>query len=233
MNVVSDILARLKTKLEMVDTSTLYSDPTLISIISDAHIWAGDQHAWPQNEKAKRSLTTAVAGIVDEYYDYPSEFKSDSIYMLEVNGVTYDPKSWDSYKNVKKNNSISSNENIFATYGRQFFLNHVPSAAGLPIDAHGQIQAPPLVNLGDKTIFSDSEASLNEGILLKAFSVCITGDKKESLNQELLASVILAKGFKTIVARRQRFQETNMPRFDVPDMFVQGGGRQFVRGNIG
>lgn len=232
MNTVADILAGLKGELEMVDTSTLFTDATLIINISNAHLWCGDQHEWPQLEKAKRSFTTAVAGVVDEYYDYPSEFKSDSIYMLEVNGVTYFPKSWDSYQIVKRENSLPSDKNIFATYGRQFFLNHVPSSAGLTIDAHGQIQAPSISNLTDKTIFSDSEASLNEAVMRKALSTSLAsaGDKDTALKEEARAKIILAGGFKKILDRRQRFQETNMPRFEVPDYF--SNRVSFNRGNV-
>lgn len=233
MNTVADILEGLKGELEMVDTSTLFSDPTLILNIKNAHLWAGDQHEWPQLEKAKRSFTSAIAGVVDEYYDYPSEFKSDSVYQLEVNGVTYDPKSWDSYRIIKRLNNLSSTENIFATYGRQFFLNHTPSAAGLAIDAHGRIQAPDVSDLTDKTIFSDSEASLNEAVMRKALSTSLAsaGDKEGGIRELSRATIILAAGFKKILDRRQRFQEQSMPRFNVPDLFPTGGN-VFVAGNV-
>ena len=233
MNIVEDILTGLKGELEMVDTSTLFTDATLILNISNAHLWAGDQHDWPQLEKAKRSFTTDINGIVDEYYDYPSEFKSDSIHQLEINGVTYFLKSWDSYKIVKREGSLPADLNIFATFGRQFFLNRVPSASGLPIDAWGQIQAPPLNNLTDKTIFSDSEASLNEAIMRKALatSLASAGNKEEGIREQARATIILASGFKKILDRRQRAQEMSMPRFNVPDMF-SNSRVQFAPGNI-
>lgn len=219
MNTRGDIKARIKRELQMVSTSTLFSDASIEDAIWDATLWATDLYPFPILEKASFTQTT-----LDYYYDYPSQFKSDSVTRLVVNNQPFDMIDFEDWLDYKKNNPNQTNEFLGATYGRQYFLFPTPTTAGLEIIVWGLIQPPAYTNDSNKTVFSDSESALNEGIMRKALSALLGSKGKASASsvEEKRAEKIIVQGWNNIVGRRSRFKRKDRPFFDVPNLFPDG-----------
>lgn len=225
MNTRGEIRARLKSELRMATTSSKFSDSDLNDKIFDATIWAADQFSWPQIERGVQRTTQAK-----EYYNYPSEFKSDSVYLVTVDGVQYDFIEFDDYQKFKRNNPNSTDKKLASTFGRQYFIYPAPTGTSQIINAWGLIQPPSYSDDNSKTIFSDSEASLNEAIMRKAKATCLKS-ATQAAAEETRAKAILQTGFDRIKRRRARFQKKDSPKFKHVDYFATGGGQSFTPGN--
>lgn len=226
MNTRGEILSRLKSELKMSSTSSKFSDTDLNDKIWDATIWAADQFSWPQIERGVQRTTQAK-----EYYNYPSEFKSDSVYLVTVDGVQYDFIEFDDFQKFKRNNPGNTQSKLASTFGRQYFIHPAPTGTSQVINAWGLIQPASYSDDNSKTIFSDSEASLNEAIMRKAKATCLKSTAQAAA-EETRALAILEKGFNRIKRRRARFQKKDSPKFEHTDYFATGGGHSFTLGNI-
>lgn len=219
MNTRDEMAERLKRELNMVSTSTLFSDETLADALWDAYLWATDRHAWPKLEKAKTTTSTT-----DYYYDDPTEFKSDSVFKVTVDGLDYDPTEFEDWLKWKKENPTpSAGERHFANYANQYFIHPIATSAGLEIIVWGLIQPDGFVNGGSVTIFSGTEEALNEGIMRKALSDLLPKDSQESKNELVKAQSIIDSGHSRIQQRRYRYKRKDAPFFNVPDMYSQSG----------
>ena len=226
MRTRADLRTGVKTGLRMVSTSTFVSDATINTELNDAHLWAADQYAWPVNEKAKNTVTL----INQYYYDSPTEFKADSVFMVFVDGEEYTPTDFQDFIRYKKENPSDTSQKIFASFGTQFFLFPTPTVADLEIIVWGIIQPDDFVDDNSLTIFSNSEDSLNEAIVEKAISR-LTKKTTESQAHLNKAKQILAEGWMRIAPRAARYKRKDAPFFNVPDLFPSGSAAS--HSNIG
>lgn len=225
MNTVADIVERLKRELEMIDTSTLFADATLIDAVSDAYLWATDMHPFPRTEKAYYTTSTT-----DYYYDQPGIFKQDSIFLLVIDDEPYYPTNYEDYLKFKRDNPNKTDDLLFAMFGDQIFI--FPTvAAGLEMVIWGLVQPDPLTQTTDTTIFSYSESVGNEGIMRKALSDLLPAGTRK--NEELAKATSIISGlWSRIKARQARFQRKDSVMFDVPNLFP-GGNLASSPGNFG
>lgn len=215
MNTAGEIQATLKRQLQMVSTSIVFADASLQDEIINAYLWACDQYPFPENEKS--SYTTAEG--TDNYFDLPGQYKSDSLTKVVIDNERYKLIDFDDFLEFKRNNP-NSTDKYAAMYGRQYFITPTP-AADKVVYIWGQIQPPTLSFPSGLTIFSGSEASLNEAVMRKAKSNLLSskGKTTEADREEIRASKILATGWDNIVERKANFQRKDAPMFDVPDFF--------------
>lgn len=228
MTTRSDLETELLARLQGASNSTLYPPARLTSLIKDAYMWATQLFMWHDLMRAK--TTNTISG--NYYYDYPAEFRSESIMELEIDDVAYDRKNYEDYLDYKRDNPASDTK-IFANFGRFFFVFPTPTTTGSAnISAWGAIQADELSLSTSVPIFSYNKEEGNEAVIRKAFSVAIKRqDATLSVSEEQQASAILTRLSSAEQAHTQRNQRLNHPMLDVPDYF-QGRRVKVTAGNF-
>lgn len=218
----------MQTRLEMVNdlqqrlvsagNSTLYSTDRLTQLIKDSYMWATSLFTWAELEE---EVETTADGT-EYYFDYPENFRTDTIDIVYVDGVPYKRKAFKDWKEHKRLNPSDTETRIFADYRRYYFVFPTPSN-GAVISVVGQEQADPLSADATETIFSKSDESGNEAIVKKAFAVAVGRlDYDLSSANEKDAIGLLAVIHKKQKDRQQTTQPMNAPMFEVPDMFATG-----------
>lgn len=234
MKTKANIRDALRTSLSLVDTSTFLLDADLDVYIAAAYIWVQDQKPWVSLEKARKTATSEDEdnpGSINYYYDYPSEFKDNSVFRLLVGAKKYKKIDFEDFLDYKESTpnltyaSATKEQRRFAEYARQYFMHPAPTTEGVEIVVWGMIQAAVLSTDGSKTIWSDAEEGVNEAVYLKAYSYGLDkmGKKTDADKQEEKAKVIINDAWERMNARRQRDQRMDHPFFaPVPDFFGQG-----------
>lgn len=215
----ADLEAELISRLQVAANSTLYPAARITSIIKQAYLWATQLVVWHDLVRAR--CTSSIAN--NEYYDYPENFRSESIIRLELDGEDYARKNFEDYLEFKKNNPNSTRK-IFASFGRQFFIHPTPSSNGTNnITIWGAIQADALTNGTDVPIFSYNKEEANEAVIKKGLSIALVrSDGATAKTEEADAIAILMKLSMDEQKNTQRNQRISRPMLSVPDFFGSG-----------
>lgn len=241
MDLFSEFRTAVQSDLTVGAESSLFDLTTIDLAINRVYKKIGGMFKWPYTRDALKTSTEVGA----EYYDYPTTWRPESCWRIEVDGEDYgDPLSFSDYLYEKENDFPSGIERVFANHGNKFFLYPVPTAAGdNNISIWGYKSVDALVNPTDYTIFSYSMPEVNEAIVLEAVAVlkskgnilqiirrlAISGP--EMLSQE--ARGIVANAWLKISQEKQKFEYTT-PGFNVPDFFANGiRNRDILRNKIG
>lgn len=229
MDTRADMEAELLAQLQVASNSSMFPSARITQIIQNAYIWATNLFVWVDLVKAK--CTSTIAG--NEYYDYPEEFRSGTIMRLEIDGESYKRKSYEDYLDFKENNPNSTYK-MFANYGRFYFIHPTPTANGSSnMDIWGAIQADPLTNSTDKTIFSGNKEQGNEAIVRKGLSVALKRiDASLSQTEETYAITTLAKLNADEAKATQRDQRIQHPKFIVPDYYRNRNTTSYANFNM-
>lgn len=211
----------LRRWLKVATNSTVFPAARLTQLIQDAHIWATSYYVWDELVRARVTGTKANTN----YYDYPEDFRSNTVVKLRIDGLKYDRKNFETFEEFTSDNPTADNVRIFANFGRQYFVFPTPSAVGVRnISVWGAIQADDLGSPVTKTIFSLSNEEGNEAIVKKAYSVAKNDKSFEDKAIAILTTIQDKRADST-----QRDQ-VDRPIFDVPDYFGGGVGT-FIPGN--
>lgn len=228
MQTRSDMEVELLARLRVAGNSTVFTADRLTQLIANAYIWCTEQYVFHELVKAK--ITSTI--INQQYYDYPIEFRTDSIVSVIVGGVAYLRKNFFDFLSFQRDSQISSGVYLYADYMRQFHIYPIPVASGsLDMTVYGAVQADALTNPDTTTIFTDQNASGNEAIVEKAFSVAVSTSTATRYSANLAdihekkAMSILTSIFKKQNQQTQKDQKM-MPMYDVPDMFGSMGSTQ-------
>lgn len=229
MDSFSEMVQAVQDDLSSSDTSTFYTESLIKRALNRAYRRAGGLFLWPETEDAQKTGT--VAG--DEYYDYPSNWRPDTIFRLEVDGKNYgDPTTFKDYLDWKENNAGSTDKK-WANQWRRYFIYPVPTTNGsnnIVIWGHKVVEK--LVNNSDTTIFSYSYPECNDAVVLEAEEILKgKGDKVaegQMASQKSLG--ILTTAFNKIRQAQNR-QEKIYPFFDVPDLFGSSQSK-YITGNF-
>ncbi len=225
MDIFSDLVQAVQDDLTVGDESSLYS-PTLIKrAINRAYRKAAALFPWTELEDSKKTTTQTN----QEYYDYPRNWRSNSIWKLRVNYERYgedpdgSPLSFDDYLNWKEDYSTST-EKKWANQQRRYFIWPVPTSADLLICIWGLRIPDALSSDSDITIFSYSSPEGNEAVVLEAVAILKSKGEAEKAGEfrSLEAKQILT-GMWARVAKEQAKYEKNLPSFNVPDFFSKNG----------
>ena len=216
MTTREDLENELIARLEVSDNSSLFPSTRITSLIKDAYIWATQLFYWHDLVRAR--CTSTSAGY--EYYDYPENFRSESIIRMEVDDKEYLRKNFEDYQAYKKANP-GTNKKMFASFGRQFFINPTPTVTGdNNIVIWGAIQADALESSTSVSIFSYNKEEANEAVIKKAMSVALARSDAAQAKQELGdAVVILTKIAQDESANTQRNARLDHAMFNVPNFF--------------
>jgi hypothetical protein len=243
VNTLAEMLAALQSDLTIGADSTLFDPQTANLALARSYRKIAAMFKWPGTRDAKK--TSTVAG--SEYYDYPQNWRPDTIWKLMVDGVDYgDPLSLKDYYSEQENNYPSGLTLLWANQNNRFFITN----GTLPPQTNGDNNifiwgykvVDPLVNPADTTIFSYNMPEINEAIILEASAILKQkGEIMQVLRRlyisgsELLsyqATSIVNSAWQKIAQENAKFVKT-IPMFMIPDMFPSGRNRNQIKWSIG
>lgn len=234
MDTLGDIRQAVQDDLTVGDESTLFSPTIIDRAISRAYRKVGGLFPWPELQDAKKTSTQ----VNQEYYDYPQNWRSNSVWKVVIDDVRYgeqpdgSPLSFDDYLNWKEDYPDSTDKK-WANQWRRFFVSPVPTAAGTNnIVVWGIKVIQSLTADTDVTIFSYSTPEANEAIALEAVAILKgkTDDEKSGQFRSTEAKQILVSAWAKTAKEMAKY-EKNMPFFEVPDLFGKGSSRD-MRGRF-
>ena len=237
MNTFEDLIIAVQSDLNINDTTPLMPLARVKRAINRAYIKSGGLFRWAGTEDAKKTSTQANL----EYYDYPQNWRDDSVWRLEVDGNQYgespdgSPMKFEDYLIWRKNsNNANSTEKKWANQKRRYFIHPVPVSAGTyNICVWGQKVVDQLTELTDVTIFSYSQPECNEAIILEAEAILKNQVEEEKSGQfkSSEAKQILVLAWNKIQQEQAKY-EKDQPFFDVPDFFSNKNTRENTIGNF-
>ncbi|MCR4306245.1 MAG: hypothetical protein NUV73_04140 [Candidatus Daviesbacteria bacterium] len=235
MDSFSELQSTVQSDLTVGSESTLFPIATIKLAINRAYRKAGGLFRWPETEDAKKTSTVSA----QEYYDYPDNWRPDSIWKVMVDDIRIgedpdgSPLAYDDYLNWKEDNDTSTDKK-WASQWRRFFLWPVPTTSGSNnICVWGQKVVDALVDDDDTTIFSYSMPECNDAIVLEATAILRAKgeDIKTTEFKSSEAKQILAIAF-TKVRQEQAKYEKIQPFFHVSDMFSKNSTKEQITGNF-
>lgn len=222
MDTFGELITAVQSDLSANATSSFYNLTAIKSAINRAKDKVGGVYRWPETDDALKTSTKSL----QEYYDYPQNWRPYSVWKLVVDGVDFsDPLSFKSYLYEKENSMPSGFERMWANQWRRFFFYPIPTTDGNNnIEIHGQKALPVLVNDTDVTIWSYSMREVNNAIVLEAVAILKSkGDQEnDSEFRSTEAKQIVLIAISTIKAELAKYEQSQ-PMFEVPDMFAQNG----------
>ena len=234
MNTLSELRSAVQSDLTVGSESSLYTVATIDLAINRAYSKTGGLFPWPELQDAQKTSTVAD----QEYYTYPSVWRSNSIWKLTVDDVRYgespdgSPLSFDDYLNWKEDYP-DSRDKKWANQWRRYFIWPIPTAVGTNnIHIWGMKNTETLTADGDYTIFSYSSPECNEAIALEASAIL-----KSKIDEEKVAQFRSAEAIQILsvawgrISKEKSKYEKNQPFFEVPN-FYGTGSTQDLRGKF-
>jgi hypothetical protein len=233
MDTLADLIQAVQDDLTVGDESTLYPPSLITRAINRAYRKCASVFDWPVLQDALKTTTQANV----DYYDYPSNWRSNSIWKLRVNYERYgeepdgSPLSFDDYLNWKEDYPDSTDKK-WANQQRRYFISPAPTVAGLIICIWGKKVITTLVNDSDETIFSGHMQEGNEAVVLEAVAILKSKGEQEKQGEfrSIEAKNMLVVAWNEIGRSKGKY-EKNMPMFNVPDFFGNGSTRD-LRGRF-
>lgn len=227
MNTFLELQQEVQSDLTIGSESSLFPLATVKRAINRAYIKAGGLFLWPETEDAKKTSTVAD----QEYYDYPTNWRPDSIWKLVVNGQDYgDPLAFKDYLYEKENDIPSGESYLWSSQWRRYFIYPTPTTDGdFNISVWGQKTVDALSSDSDLTIWSYSMPECNEAIILEAAAILKSKGEEEKAGEfrSTEAKQILIVAWGKIRQNQAKYMKT-LPFFDVTDMFGQTNTKQRI-----
>ena len=111
----------LKLQLQASNNSSLYPASRLTSLIQNSYKSATTLFKWLALARAKTTSTTAKGAGDDVcYYDYPDEFRTNTIFRVQIDGDEYNRKSFESFLDYR-NRYPTGNEKEYLQTIRDLF----------------------------------------------------------------------------------------------------------------
>lgn len=165
---VGDIITEVLVRNNRTTTDSFITDAMLQDWTRQANTYCTARYKWPFSEVRDQSLAWTGAEEVP-YTSFTVDFKADSIRLLQIGGRRLEKTQFEEYQTFKEEEP-SSNERIFADFGRTLFINTVADVSGT-ITAYGQyIPTIDPTDLTATTAFSTFDEEGNEAIVEKMTS---------------------------------------------------------------
>lgn len=213
----------VQSDLNIDDNSTFFSLTAVKLAINRAKRKTEALFRWPGLEDAKK--TSSLAN--QEYYDYPDDWRPDSIWKLWVNtddNDFQDPLVFKDYLYEKENDFPADRKTIWANQWKRFFFVIdgivIATTGSNNIKIWGLKASVDMEADDDTTIFSNSIPECNEAIILEAKAI-LKAKADEQTNGSFFsaeAKAILTTTWTKIKQEQAKFEKTQ-PFFDVPDYF--------------
>jgi len=236
MDLFSELVSAVQSDLTVGSESTLFPVTTIKLAINRAYRKAAGLFRWVETEDSKK--TSSIAS--QEYYDYPDDWRSDSIWRLELDGDQYgedpdgSPMAYDDYLQWRADDdNDNSTDKKWSARGRRYFIYPVPTTNGTNnITVWGQLVPDALSNDSDITIFSYSMPEGNEAVVLEAVAIlkAKSGNEKSNEFKSAEAKQILAVAWGKSRQNQSKYEKVQ-PFFDVPDFF--SSTKETIKNTIG
>ena len=176
--------------ISVTSGDAFYTTAIIKRAINRAYKWVAGLRNWPQTEEAYKRDTEAGK----DYYNYPSDFKTDSITRLEYNNDEYTKTVWRDFLRYQADNP-NGTDKLFADYKRQYHINADVVVIVDGVEVWGQIIPSDMVNSTDLTKFQ-GDSNLEEAILKKSLSILY----KKGRGQMYDRGVALEEEAKSLIA---------------------------------
>lgn len=227
MNTYLELQQEVQSDLTIGSESSLFPLATVKRAINRAYIKAGGLFLWPETEDAKKTSSVTA----QEYYDYPTNWRPDSIWKLVVDSQDYgDPLAFKDYLYEKENDIPSGESYLWSSQWRRYFMYPTPSTDGdFNISVWGQKTVDALSGDGDTTIWSYSMPECNEAIILEAAAILKSKGEEEKSGEfrSTEAKQILIVAWGKVRQSQAKYMKT-LPFFDVTDMFGRTNSSQRI-----
>lgn len=161
--------------LTKTSSDTFHTTAILNRFINRAAEFTAKYKPWEQTQHVWKLTPTLAGDETDEYWDYPEDCITDSIYRLAVgtgtiaSDVRYKPLTWEEYLDHKEDYNTS--DKIWTDHRRQYFI--YPIITGSPIVSVWGQQLPAAMTADtDDTPFTD-DAVLEEATLAFAEALAL------------------------------------------------------------
>lgn len=236
MDLFSDLITGVQDDQTIGNESTLYPLALVKRAINRAYRKAGGLFRWPELRDAQKTSTATS----QEYYDFPDNWQSDSMWRLEVDGDQYgetpdgSPMDWTDYTIWRANDdNANSTSKKWSVQNRRYFIYPVPTTDGSSnICVWGYKVVSELSSDGDTTIFSYSLPECNEAIVLETVAILKSKGELEKSGEfrSAEAKQILATSWARLRQNQAKYEKTQ-PFFYVEDLFGKSSVKQ-VTGNF-
>ena len=241
MDLYSELVAAVQSDITTDASSSLFPPDTIKLAVNRAYMKIGGMHRWVETRDALKTSS----GSNQEFYDYPDNWRTDSIIKLMVDGKDYgDPLAFVDYSYEKENAVPSGYQQMWANYNRKYFIYPTPLTDGdNNISIWGYRSVDQLVDDGDPTIFSYTMPDVNEAIAIEAVAILkqkgeimqvirrtyMSGSELLSMDARNLVEIAWGK----VTQEQSRIAKTT-PGWNVPDYFAAGiKNRNMLSNKIG
>lgn len=225
MDTLSQMRTTVQNDLTVGDESTLYSTTTIDLAINRAYRKSAGLFPWGELMDALKTSTEAD----QEYYDYPSNWRTKTIWKLVVDDERYgespdgSPLSFDDYLNWKEDYPNSTDKK-WSNQERRYFIHPTPTTTGTNnICIWGKKVTSTLTGDDDTTVFSYSTPEVNEAIVLEAVAILKSKGEEEGAGEfrSTEAKQILIGSWGKIRKEESKY-EKNQPFFEVQNFYGNG-----------
>lgn len=209
--------------LSVDSSNTFYNTPMIKRLINRAVRKAAAAYDWPYTERAlKRDSESG-----QEYYNYPENWKPDSIKKLKYNGEKYDKKRFQDYEDYQEEYGTGATDKIFSDYRNRYFINPAPAqdiAGGIEI--WGQEIPDDMVDDTDTTPFS-AEPEIEEIIIDITRGLILQKNKGSDMarSDKIIkeAMVLLSLVWDKVKKRQTGYKSKNKSMFKRLNLFSNKG----------
>lgn len=175
-------------------------------------------HDWAQLERAVKRDSEA-----NEYYNYPENWKQDSIYKLKYNGDNYDKVKFADYLRYQEDEGSNSSDKIFSDFRNRFFINPAPTEVVTNgIVFWGQEYSDDMSADGDESPFT-LENEIEEIIIELAIATALKKSRGSmytlGVARERDALTMLEVANRKIMKRKSSYKYKNREQFKRMDLF--------------
>lgn len=227
-----ELKTAVRDELSLITSGDLFfSDAYIQRIVNRAVKWASNLYDWQQTQDARKRDT--VAG--QEYYNYPENWKTDSVYKLKVNNQSHDRVNFDEYDRYREDNSASAQDKIFSDFKRQIFVSPVPtSVVEMTVWGHA---IPDTMSADADTHPFAGEAEIEEAIILYATGLAKKKARGTQYNAGLQdikdAEKKLDNEYEKQLEKQSQYQNKDLEAFEWFDILpCDGGNRRYRRGSF-
>lgn len=160
-------------ELTKTSSDTFLTTAILNRFIQRAVDFVTKYKLWEQTQTAYKFTPTLAGDETDEYFNYPENFITDSIYRLAVGTGTiasderYKPVIWEEYLNHKEDNP--TNTKLWTDHKRQYFIYPI-IGSGAVVTVWGHAKAATMSDDADEHDFED-DALIEEAIIKYALGL--------------------------------------------------------------
>ena len=201
INNVGDIFTEFLIRNNRTTTDSFITDAMLQDWTRMSHTWASSQHKFPFTEGRVSTTFSAT-----EEWNFEG-YKADSFRLMQIGGKRLKKLDFRNYQ-IFREEEPSSDERVFADFGRTVFINPNVDLAGT-LTAWGQYE--PVIDPTDLTaitIFSGFDEEGNEAILEKMTAYLKRREHipNEAELHDKRASLILDEIWKRVLDEQYQYQ---------------------------